>query len=85
MSDGKRPRVPLLLLLLAAVPCAGLAQSNPPAYRRRNARVYQVQLYIIDLRLVCARRTFKLAYQRILSVQLLLGNYPVFIKLLKSV
>jgi polyisoprenoid-binding protein YceI len=30
MSDGKRPRVPLLLLLLAAAPAAGLAQSNPP-------------------------------------------------------
>ena len=30
MSDGKRPRVPLLLLLLAAVPSAGLAQSTPP-------------------------------------------------------
>jgi polyisoprenoid-binding protein YceI len=32
MSDGKRPRVPLLLLLLllAAVPSAGLAQSAPP-------------------------------------------------------
>ena len=30
MSDGKRPRVPLLLLLLAAVPSAGLAQSPPP-------------------------------------------------------
>ena len=30
MSNGKRPRVPLLLLLLAAVPSAGLAQSTPP-------------------------------------------------------
>ena len=36
MSDGKSPgaasafRVPLLLLLLAAGPSAGLAQSNPP-------------------------------------------------------
>jgi polyisoprenoid-binding protein YceI len=36
MSDGKRPgavsafRVPMLLLLLAAAPSAGLAQSNPP-------------------------------------------------------
>jgi polyisoprenoid-binding protein YceI len=30
MSDGKRLRVPLLLLLLAAGPSAGLAQSNPP-------------------------------------------------------
>jgi polyisoprenoid-binding protein YceI len=30
MSDGKRPRVALLLLLLAAVPSAGLAQSPPP-------------------------------------------------------
>jgi polyisoprenoid-binding protein YceI len=31
MNDGKRPRVPLLLLLLlAAVPSAGLAQSAPP-------------------------------------------------------
>ena len=36
MSDGKRPgamsaiRLPLLLLLLAAVPSAGLAQSTPP-------------------------------------------------------
>jgi polyisoprenoid-binding protein YceI len=30
MSDGKRPRVALLLLLLAVVPCAGLAQSPPP-------------------------------------------------------
>jgi polyisoprenoid-binding protein YceI len=36
MSDGKRPgaasafRVPLMLLLLAAGPSAGLAQSNPP-------------------------------------------------------
>ena len=30
MSDGKRPRVPLLMLLLAAAPSAGLAQSNPP-------------------------------------------------------
>ncbi|HEY2613515.1 MAG TPA: YceI family protein [Reyranella sp.] len=36
MSDGKRPgavsaiRLPLLLLLLAAGPAAGLAQSNPP-------------------------------------------------------
>jgi len=30
MSDGKSPRVALLLLLLAVVPCAGLAQSPPP-------------------------------------------------------
>jgi polyisoprenoid-binding protein YceI len=36
MSDGKRPgavsafRVPMLLLLLAVAPSAGLAQSNPP-------------------------------------------------------
>ena len=30
MSDGKRPRMPLLLLFLAAVPFAGLAQSTPP-------------------------------------------------------
>ena len=30
MIDGKRPRVALLLLLLAVVPCAGLAQSPPP-------------------------------------------------------
>ena len=36
MSDGKCPgavsafRVPMLLLLLAAAPCAGLAQSAPP-------------------------------------------------------
>ena len=30
MSDGKRPRVALLLLLLATVPSAGLAQSPPP-------------------------------------------------------
>src|SRR5450631_292719 len=31
MSDGKRPRVPLMLLLLAAGSSAGLAQSNPPS------------------------------------------------------
>jgi len=52
MSDGKRPRVPLLLLLLAAVPCAGLAQSNPlpglppgvymgePDYKQATAGTY---------------------------------------------
>jgi polyisoprenoid-binding protein YceI len=56
MSDGKCPRVPLLLLLLAMVPAAGLAQSAnappdlPPGVymAERNLKQATVGTYTLD-------------------------------------
>lgn len=56
------------------VPDVDLAQSEPSADRRGDARVGQLQLRAFDLRLVGLQRSFVLPHQRDLRVELLLGD-----------
>src|SRR6478672_4545932 len=61
-----------------------LPQSDASAYRSGNARVHKVQLYVINLGLVGADSSIELALKRALGIELLFGNYAIFIELLKS-
>ena len=51
-----------------------LAQANAPADRRRDARIAELQLRIVDHALVGLDHAFVLAHQRLLGVELLLGD-----------
>jgi hypothetical protein len=50
------------------------AESNTPADRCGDATISQLQLGIIDLPLIRSHHAFVLTYQRLLRVELLLGN-----------
>src|SRR5205807_6427975 len=60
------------------------AQADAATHGGGDARVDQIQLDGIDLRLVGAHRSFELSGLRSLRIELLFGNYALFEQGLKS-
>src|SRR5262249_4610684 len=57
-----------------------LTKTHSPADWRSNARIKEIQFYVVDLRLIGAHSALKLTNQRLLRIELLFGDDSAVLK-----